>query len=448
MRLVIGPTCAGKSTYIERLRAEAAQRGETIDVGYAFEVAREGGTIPDGPQDVLHVNLLRGYKKGTPRISVKNNGMVPRLVRAADEVVVLVAPRSVLKARAAGRSRMEPGDERYEDLGYDAEGWGHVLDLPQLAQIYEQLALHLDGAGTPHRYLCSHDDGHEAFRQISRWEFPRLANERAEERCLSEHRLVIPDLGRTYQADYREGATGSKRSLTLGRVLQMPLAGKTLLDIGCAEGAAALSAARMGARVTGLEPRAARLKKARAIADATGSSVELRHVQLDDFDSPANAFDVVLALNIVHHVVDPFAFLDRAADLTSSHLVLEYPGVNDPKFRSTVTEASPADDLPFIGVSTPSQDQTFVFSPPSLERYFLEHLGAFEEHELIRSPIAERWISVFSGKRSTSRLRSAIAVRLRLRRENAELRKRLEELEASHSWRVTAPLRKLSERIR
>src|SRR5215210_5465005 len=107
MLLVIGPSCAGKSTYITRLRAEAADRGETLDVGYAFEVAGEDGRIADGPRDVLHVNLLRGYqKRDSPRISVKNNRLVPSLVQAADEVLVLAAPRSVLKARAAARTKL------------------------------------------------------------------------------------------------------------------------------------------------------------------------------------------------------------------------------------------------------------------------------------------------------------------------------------------------------
>ena len=455
MRLVIGPTCGGKSTYIERLKTDAAQRGERLEVRYAFELSREGGPVPGGPLDVVHMNLLKGYKKGVPRISVKNNALVPRLIEAADEVAVLTAPRGVLEARATGRSMMEPGDERYEDVPYDADGWGMVLDNPHLAQVYEQLALHLDGAGVPHRYLCSHDEGHEAFQQISRWEFPRLAEADAEERCRAGHPLLVPDLGRTYQSDYHEGASGSKRSATIGRILQMPLAGKELLDIGCAEGAVALSAARMGARVTGLEPRAARLEKARALAAATGTDLTLHRTELEDFPSPAGAFDVVLALNLLHHVLDPFAVLDRAADLTSSHLVLEYPGLDDPKFRRTFSGASPASTLPFIGVSTPIRDQTFVFSPVGLERYLVEHLRAFEHHELVRSPMAERWISVFSGKRPRSRLRSTTAARLRLERQNAELRRRngelrrrVEALEASRSWKVTAPLRRLSERLR
>jgi SAM-dependent methyltransferase len=469
MRLVVGPSCAGKSTYITRLRTEAAARGEVLEVHYLFELVGEGARIPDGPLDVVHLNLLWRFRRNRRRPAVEIEELIGRLVAAADEVVVVAAPRSVLKSRAAGRSQGEPDDERYVQRGFDAGSWTQALDTPHLAQVYEQLALHLDSAGTPHRYLCTHDEGHDGFAQISRWELPRLAGEDAEERCRAGHALTLPDLGRTYQADYREGVSRSKRSATLGRILQMPLAGKAVLDIGCAEGAASLSAARMGARVTGLEPRASRLTKARAIADATGSSVVLHETTLDDFDAPARAFDVVLALNVVHHVLDPFAFLDRAAQLTSSHLVLEYPGVSDPKFRRTVDEPSPADSLPFVGVSTAAEGQTFVFSPTSLERYLVGHLGVFRHHEVVASPIPDRWISVFSGKKRGTVPRSAVAARLRLKRrntalrqrvkressrvselerQNAALRDRLQQVEESRSWRMTAPLRTLADRVR
>ena len=48
MRLVIGPTCGGKSTYIERLHADAAQRGERLEVHYAFAVSKDV-PVPSGP---------------------------------------------------------------------------------------------------------------------------------------------------------------------------------------------------------------------------------------------------------------------------------------------------------------------------------------------------------------------------------------------------------------
>ena len=354
MLLVIGPTCAGKSTYIEKLRKESAANGQELEVHFGFEV-RRGKEVPSGPHDVVHANLLKGGGGGRTDDEVFQ--VVPgeradfvQLLDAAERIVVLGAPRSVLLARAAEREKVEPDHEKYAAKDYDGERWETVLQTVHLAQKYEQLALTLDGSGKPVEYLCSN---HDDLVPVSRWQFPLLATERAEKLCAAGHPAPDLDLGsNTYQADYREGASGSMRSLTLQRALRMPLAGKRLLDIGCAEGAAALSAARMGAHVTGLEPKPGRFKKARKISKALGTPLELHNMILDGYDEPGGSFDVVLALNVIHHVNDPFAFLDRAAHLTRSHLVLEYPGLGDRKFGATVPGKDvPGDELPLIGVS-------------------------------------------------------------------------------------------------
>ena len=75
MLLVIGPTCAGKSTYIETLRKDAAADGRELEVHFGFEV-RRGKDVPTGPDDVVHANLLKG---GAPN-------------SRADEDVVQIAP--------------------------------------------------------------------------------------------------------------------------------------------------------------------------------------------------------------------------------------------------------------------------------------------------------------------------------------------------------------------
>ncbi len=459
MLLVIGPTCAGKSTYIETLRKEAAADGRELEVHFGFEV-RRGKEVPSGPDDVVHANLLRGGS-GRSRTDDEVYQIVPgeradfvQLLDAAERVVVLGAPRSVLLARAGEREKLEPDHEKYADKDYDGERWESMLKTVHLAQKYEQLALTLDGSGKPVEYLCSN---HDELVPVSRWQFPLLATERAEKLCAAGHPAPDLDLGsNTYQADYREGASGSMRSLTLQRALKMPLAGKRVLDIGCAEGAAALSAARMGATVTGLEPKPGRFKKARKISKALGTPLELHNMILDGYDEPGGSFDVVMALNVIHHVNDPFAFLDRAAHLTRSHLVLEYPGLGDRKFGATVPGKDvPGDELPLIAVSLPAeQDQTYVFTPASFERYLVDILGVFGKHEIIQSPISDRWISVFSKKRKKSGLDSALARESRLRRqledrkaEAKRLQRRVDELESSTSWKVTAPLRKVTGRF-
>ena len=75
MLLVIGPTCAGKSTYIETLRKDAAADGRELEIHFGFEV-RRGKEVPTGPDDVVHANLLKG---GTAN-------------SRADEDVVQIAP--------------------------------------------------------------------------------------------------------------------------------------------------------------------------------------------------------------------------------------------------------------------------------------------------------------------------------------------------------------------
>ena len=417
---------------------------------FAFELT-DPAAIPTGPRDVVHYNLLHDFISHRNEPLSLTGTILSALVQAADEVVVLTSPRPVLRARSATRTKAEPDHEVHAERVYDGKAWDKALASRNLAQIYELLALLLEESGTPHRFLCTNVEAHGDPTPLARWEFPGMALEDAETRCRDGH--ADPDRGKqgtTYQTDHRIGPV----SATLGRALTMRLAGKKVLDIGCAEGAVALSAARMGARVTGIEPRASRLSKARRTAEEQGAEIDFRHMMLDDLRAGPGSFDVVLALNVVHHVPNPFAFLDRAADLTRSHLVLEYPGLADTKFGSTLTSTDGlSDEQPLIGVSTRAQDQTFVFTPSALERYFLDTVRVFEHHEVVRSPMPNRYLSVFSGKSASAKSSGPTVAQLeaqlaRRDREVERLRRRLSDMEDSRSWRVTEPLRRMSGRIR
>lgn len=450
MRLLIGPTCAGKSTFLNE-RKTTSQHASAITVHFAFEI-KETSAIPTGADDVVHFNLLRGYRpQFTGPISIHTSPMLADFIAAADEIDVIAAPLPVLLRRASERSLCEPDSEEHAHLRYNVKFWRGTLGSPLLPQIYEQLALHLDQSDKPHTYYCSNGDVHDAFQEMSRWEFPRLASGGDEEICRRGHAVQELKVGKgSYQKDYRGHAAGAARSATLERVLQMPLGGKRLLDIGCAEGAAALSAERMGAKVTGIEPWTKRYDEARSIADALGSSVDLRNAALDDLADPPDSYDVVLALNVIHHQADPFAFVDRAAELAASHLVLEYPGLNDRKFRSTFEYSGELpEDIPLMGLSTAKRDQTFVFNPATLRRYLLDTVQLFGQHELVRSPISDRWLSIFSDKRP-GKPRTPRADEAQLFAERAQYTAEIERLKGviahmrrSRSWRVTAPFRRV-----
>lgn len=415
MRLLVGPTCAGKSTLSAQWKAEAETKGLELAVHFGYQLG-EDSKIPTGPQDVLHFNLLRGWtpKKLDQPASVAVDPLLPRLIEAADEIIVIVAPPAELVRRATDRTVIEPSHP--DGSGYRPDLWVPVLESDRLPQIYEHLALALDQAGKPHRYLCSNSAAHADQREISRWDFPLLGGSAGEQLCAEDHPARELPIGvGSYQSDYRQGGEGTARSATMATALGMPLNGKRLLDIGCAEGAAALSASRMGARVTGIEPWPTRFKDARQIADSLGASVDLRNLYLGELNEPDGAFDVVLALNVIHHQPDPFAFLDEATRLTSSHLVIEYPSLNDRRFRSTVDfEGDLPDDVPLIAVSTVAQDQTFVFAPASLIRYLVDTTQSFASYETFPSPKPNRWITVFSERRTdVSAVRASEAARSR-----------------------------------
>ena len=415
MRLLVGPTCAGKSTLFAEWQAEAEAEGLELSIHFAHQLG-EDTKIPSGPQDVVHFNLLR---KWTPKnlsqpASVAVDPLLPRLIEAADDITVIVVPPDELIRRATERTVVEasrPGGSEYK-----TDRWVPVLESKRLAQIYEHLALALDQTGKPHRFLCSNVSAHGEILELSRWDFPLLGGPEGEQLCAVRHpaRELPAGVG-TYQTDYRQGGEGTARSATMATALSMPLNGKRVLDIGCAEGAAALSAQRMGARVTGIEPWPTRFKDAEQIAESLGADIDLRNVYLGELNEPDGAYDVVMALNVIHHQPDPFAFLDQAVRLTSSHLVIEYPSLNDRRFRSTVDfEGDLPDDVPLIAVSTVAQDQTFVFAPAALVRYLVDTTQAFATHETFPSPKPNRWITVFSERQaSASAVRASEAARSR-----------------------------------
>lgn len=98
-------------------------------------------------------------------------------------------------------------------------------------------------------------------------------------------------------------------ALTLIRESLAPLAGKRIVDIGCGPGALARRLVDAGARVTGIDPGAAALARARdAVPEArfeaaTGEALPF----------PDASFDGAVMLNALHHVPDPAAALAEAA---------------------------------------------------------------------------------------------------------------------------------------
>ena len=98
-------------------------------------------------------------------------------------------------------------------------------------------------------------------------------------------------------------------ALSLIRETFAPLDGKPILDIGCGPGALAKALAADGAAVTGVDPGAAALARARAAVP--GGRFETASGEALPF--PEASFQGAVMLNALHHVPDPARALAEAA---------------------------------------------------------------------------------------------------------------------------------------
>lgn len=111
------------------------------------------------------------------------------------------------------------------------------------------------------------------------------------------------------------------------------LAGRSVLDLGCAGGAIVFGAVERGAaQATGLEIAEPRIRGAEAIQRLARASA-VRFVRQDFFSflrGRSPEFDVVFVLNVLHHLGNPFPLVRRICRSSREWIVVETPERVDP----------------------------------------------------------------------------------------------------------------------
>ena len=94
-----------------------------------------------------------------------------------------------------------------------------------------------------------------------------------------------------------------------------PFDGLRILDIGCGGGLISEPMARLGATVVGADAAEGNIAVARLHAEQQGLKIDYRATTAESLLQDDEAFDVVLALEIVEHVAEPTEFVATCHDL-------------------------------------------------------------------------------------------------------------------------------------
>ncbi|MBR0873510.1 bifunctional 2-polyprenyl-6-hydroxyphenol methylase/3-demethylubiquinol 3-O-methyltransferase UbiG [Bradyrhizobium tropiciagri] len=167
------------------------------------------------------------------------------------------------------------------------------------------------------------------------------------------------------------------------------LSGLRLLDIGCGAGLLCEPMTRLGAQVIGVDPSATNIAAAKLHAEKGHLSIDYRCTTIEEMD-PRERFDIVLAMEVVEHVVDVGAFLKRCAAMLKPGglMVVSTLNRNWKSFALAIVGAEYV--LRWLPRGTHEWNK-FV-TPAELERYLGDlNLTITEQAGVVYNPLADKW---------------------------------------------------------
>jgi 2-polyprenyl-3-methyl-5-hydroxy-6-metoxy-1,4-benzoquinol methylase len=211
------------------------------------------------------------------------------------------------------------------------------------------------------------------------------------ERAEVERFLARTDVVYYQRMELPHGLTtgGRDRSRSTEAVFRHPVAGRSVLDVGCKFGFFCHEALKRGAsRVKGVDIEAQNVEITREIARLWNRPIESELADL--LEMPVETFDVVLFLNVLHHMVDPVAALRKLAALTRERLVIEFATPFDHQTglgRVAKRLLRPLlADKPLAYVGNRKYHRVWYFSGAAMENLLVRHLELFTRVELMPSP--------------------------------------------------------------
>ncbi|MCF8478004.1 MAG: bifunctional 2-polyprenyl-6-hydroxyphenol methylase/3-demethylubiquinol 3-O-methyltransferase UbiG [Pseudolabrys sp.] len=168
------------------------------------------------------------------------------------------------------------------------------------------------------------------------------------------------------------------------------LKGLRMLDIGCGGGILSEPLARLGAEMVGADPAEKNIAVARAHAADSGVAVDYRATTAETLAEAGEQFDVVLAMEVVEHVVDVPAFVATCAAMVKPGGLMIAATLNRTLKSFALAIVGAEYVLRWLPRGTHQWDK-FV-TPAELEAAFEKAgLDVTAERGVIYNPLADRW---------------------------------------------------------
>lgn len=183
--------------------------------------------------------------------------------------------------------------------------------------------------------------------------------------------------------------------------------GKTVLDLGCGAGEAAVYFAIKGAKVTAADISFGMLKKANELAKQHKTSIEVRVCSATDLSTFANeSFDIIYAANLLHHVDIKQCLLEIHKKLKPNGTayfwdpVLYNPAIQLYRFLASNVRTENEHPLTTSDISTMKQ----VFYKVEIKHHWLLSLSIFFKYffiDRIHPSKSRYWKMIFDESPST-----------------------------------------------
>lgn len=168
------------------------------------------------------------------------------------------------------------------------------------------------------------------------------------------------------------------------------LKGLRMLDIGCGGGILSEPLARLGASMVGADPAEENIAIAQEHAEGSGVSIDYRATTAEELAEAGESFDVVLAMEVVEHVVDVKTFVATCASMVKPGGLMIAATLNRTLKSFALAIVGAEYVLRWVPRGTHQWDK-FV-TPEELERAFERSgLDVIGERGVIYNLLADRW---------------------------------------------------------